>query len=50
VLRSRSLLAFEKAEIEEDDEERRLLTFVIVGAGPTGVEVAGVIADLTPKR
>jgi NADH dehydrogenase len=49
-LRSRILLAFEKAETEEDDEERRrLLTFVIVGAGPTGVEMAGAIADLTSK-
>jgi NADH dehydrogenase len=50
VLRSRILLALEKAETEEDDEERRrLLTFVIVGAGPTGVEMAGAIADLTPN-
>jgi NADH:ubiquinone reductase (H+-translocating) len=49
-LRSRILLAFEKAETEEDDEERRrLLTFVVVGAGPTGVEMAGAIADLAPK-
>ena len=49
-LRSQILLAFEKAETEEDDEERRRpLTFVIVGAGPTGVEMAGAIADLTPK-
>jgi NADH dehydrogenase len=49
-LRSRILLAFEKAETEDDDEERRrLLTFVIIGAGPTGVELAGAIADLTPK-
>jgi NADH dehydrogenase len=49
-VRSRILLAFERAETEEDDEERRrLLTFVIVGAGPTGVEMAGAIADLTPK-
>jgi NADH dehydrogenase len=49
-LHSQILLAFEKAETEEDDEERRrLLTFVIVDAGATGVEMAGAIADLTPK-
>ena len=49
-LRKRILLAFERAEAEEDDEERRrLLTFVIVGAGPTGVEMAGAIADLARK-
>ena len=47
---SRILLAFEKAETEaDDDERRRLLTFVIVGAGPTGVEMAGAIADLARK-
>jgi NADH dehydrogenase len=49
-LLSRILLAFEKAEAEENDEERRrLLTFAIVGAGPTGVEMAGAIADLARK-
>ena len=38
-IRRRILLAFEKAETEEDPHERaRLLTFVIVGGGPTGVE------------
>jgi NADH dehydrogenase len=49
-LRRRILLAFEKAEIEEDAEERRrLLTFVVVGGGPTGVEMAGAIAELATK-
>ena len=44
------MLAFEKAETElDDDERRRLLSFVIVGAGPTGVEMAGAIADLARK-
>ena len=43
----RLLLAFEEAEMCDDEEERRaLMTFVIVGAGPTGVEMAGAIAEL----
>ncbi|OWJ64654.1 NAD(P)/FAD-dependent oxidoreductase [Inquilinus limosus] len=46
-IRRRILLAFERAEVETDPAVRRaLLTFVIVGAGPTGVEVAGTIAEL----
>lgn len=46
-IRRRILLAFERAEMECDPEERkRLLTFVIVGAGPTGVELAGAIAEI----
>lgn len=46
-VRRRIFLAFEKAELESDPEIRKaLLTFVIVGAGPTGVELAGAIADL----
>jgi NADH dehydrogenase len=46
-IRRRVLSAFEAAEIAEDPaERRRLLTFVIVGAGPTGVEMAGAIAEL----
>jgi NADH:ubiquinone reductase (H+-translocating) len=46
-VRARLLSAFEAAELEEDDERRRAwLTFVIVGAGPTGVEMAGQIAEL----
>ena len=44
----RSILsAFEQAELTDDDEQRRkLLTFVIVGGGPTGVELAGAIAEV----
>jgi NADH dehydrogenase/putative oxidoreductase len=46
-VRRRLLTAFEQAENTDDPEERRaLLTFVIVGAGPTGVELAGAIAEL----
>jgi NADH:ubiquinone reductase (H+-translocating) len=46
-LRRKILIAFEKAENEEDaDERRRLMTFVVVGGGPTGVEMAGAIAEL----
>ncbi|NEQ46240.1 MAG: NAD(P)/FAD-dependent oxidoreductase [Leptolyngbya sp. SIOISBB] len=46
-VRRRIFLAFEKAELEPDPDVRKsLLTFVIVGAGPTGVEMAGAIADL----
>jgi NADH dehydrogenase/putative oxidoreductase len=46
-IRRRLLVAFEKAEATEDDVERSaLLTFLIVGAGPTGVELAGAIAEL----
>src|ERR1700756_4526247 len=46
-LRRRILVAFERAERETDPERRAaLLTFVIIGAGPTGVELAGTIADM----
>ncbi|WP_338829384.1 NAD(P)/FAD-dependent oxidoreductase [Bradyrhizobium sp. 27S5] len=46
-LRRRILVAFERAERETDPDKRAaLLTFVIIGAGPTGVEMAGTIADL----
>jgi len=46
-LRRRILVAFERAERETDPERRAaLLTFVVIGAGPTGVEMAGTIADL----
>lgn len=49
-IRRRILLAFEKAETETDDARRRaLLTFVIVGGGPTGVEMAGAIIELAKK-
>jgi NADH:ubiquinone reductase (H+-translocating) len=46
-LRDRILLAFEAAEVEQDEAARAAwLTFVVVGAGPTGVEMAGQIAEL----
>ena len=46
-IRRRILRAFEAAEIEDDPAARdRLLRFVIVGGGPTGVELAGTIAEL----
>lgn len=46
-IRRRILLAFERAESEADAAKRKaLLTFVIIGGGPTGVELAGTIADL----
>src|SRR5262252_29797 len=47
-MRRRILLAFEKAEREPDPDRRRvLLTFVIVGGGPTGAELAGAIAEIS---
>ena len=47
-LRGRIMLAFEQACIARDEAERtRLLTFVLIGAGPTGVEMAGSIAELS---
>ncbi|MGH8284025.1 MAG: NAD(P)/FAD-dependent oxidoreductase [Gammaproteobacteria bacterium] len=46
-IRHRVLDAFEKAEVTQDnDERRRLLSFVVIGGGPTGVEMAGAIAEL----
>ena len=46
-IRNKILLAFEQAEAEEDPSRRRdLLTFILVGAGPTGVEMAGALAVL----
>ena len=46
-IRRRVLLAFEAAEREEDDAARRAwLTFVVVGGGPTGVELAGALAEI----
>src|SRR5690606_18285188 len=47
-IRSRLLLAFEHAERTTDPEEqRRLMTFAVIGGGPTGVEIAGSIAELS---
>ncbi|MBX6367451.1 MAG: NAD(P)/FAD-dependent oxidoreductase [Rhodospirillales bacterium] len=49
-LRRRILLAFEKAEAECDPAERRaLLTFAVIGAGPTGVELAGALVELARR-
>lgn len=49
-MRRRILLSFELAENTEDPaERRRLLNFVIVGGGPTGVELAGAVAELARK-
>ncbi|MGH7656563.1 MAG: NAD(P)/FAD-dependent oxidoreductase [Gemmatimonadaceae bacterium] len=49
-LRRRFLTAFERAEQETDAAEReRLMTFVIVGGGPTGVELAGMMAEIVRK-
>lgn len=49
-IRRRILMAFERAEMEQDPNEReRLLNFVVVGAGPTGVELAGTIAELARR-
>jgi NADH dehydrogenase len=46
-IRQKILIAFEKAERETDEEHRAaLLCFVVVGGGPTGVELAGTIAEL----
>ncbi|WP_273690158.1 NAD(P)/FAD-dependent oxidoreductase [Ketogulonicigenium vulgare] len=49
-IRRRLLLAFERAELTIDPAEREaLLTFAIIGAGPTGVELAGIIAELAHR-
>ncbi|MEM9084046.1 MAG: NAD(P)/FAD-dependent oxidoreductase, partial [Planctomycetota bacterium] len=49
-IRRRMLLAFESAEHEGDDDARRaVLTFVVVGGGPTGVELAGAIKSIASK-
>ncbi|MCB1217552.1 NAD(P)/FAD-dependent oxidoreductase [bacterium] len=46
-IRARILSAFEQAELEQVPEKiRRLLTFVVAGGGPTGVELAGAIAEI----
>lgn len=47
-IRRRVLSAFERAELTDDaDERRRQLTFVVVGGGPTGVELAGAIGEMS---
>jgi len=47
LLRRRLLLAFERAEVETDSEKRNAwLSFAIVGGGPTGVELAGTLAEI----
>jgi NADH:ubiquinone reductase (H+-translocating) len=49
-IRSLTLKAFERAEAAEDPEERaRLITFAIIGGGPTGVELAGALAELARR-
>jgi NADH:quinone reductase (non-electrogenic) len=49
-LRAKILLAFERAESEQDElEKRRLLNFVVIGGGPTGVELASAIAELAKR-
>lgn len=49
-IRRRILLAFEQADtIASDDERKRLMTFVVVGAGPTGVEMAGAIREIATQ-
>ncbi|HEU0027355.1 MAG TPA: NAD(P)/FAD-dependent oxidoreductase [Ktedonobacterales bacterium] len=49
-IRRRILLAFETAELEPSPERARtLMTFIVVGGGPTGVELAGAIAELARK-
>ncbi|MFS2054722.1 NAD(P)/FAD-dependent oxidoreductase, partial [Variovorax sp. CT11-76] len=46
-IRRRVLLSFETAELTTDEQHRRaLLTFVVIGAGPTGVEMAGTLAEI----
>jgi NADH dehydrogenase len=49
-IRRRILLAFERAETCDDEEaRRRFLTFAVIGGGPTGVELAGALAELAKK-
>ncbi len=49
-IRKKILLAFEQAELCQDENERkRLMTFCVIGGGPTGVEMAGAIAELANK-
>lgn len=47
LIRQRLLLAFERAELSQDPQEKKaLLTSIVIGGGPTGVEMAGAIAEL----
>lgn len=49
-IRRRVLLAFEEAELELDEASRRAkLTFVVIGGGPTGVEMAGALREIAAK-
>jgi NADH:ubiquinone reductase (H+-translocating) len=49
-IRRRILLAFEQAErIADEAERKRLMTFVVVGAGPTGVELAGAVSEIARR-
>ena len=49
-IRRRVFLAYEAAERETDPEKRRaLMTFVVIGAGPTGVEMAGALAEISRR-
>lgn len=49
-IRDKILLSFEKAEISKDENEiKKYTTFVVVGGGPTGVEVAGAIAEISKR-
>ena len=49
-IRRRVLMAFEAAERETDERARkRLLTFVVIGGGPTGVEIAGTLSELARR-
>ncbi|MEO1583238.1 MAG: NAD(P)/FAD-dependent oxidoreductase [Planctomycetota bacterium] len=49
-IRRRFLTSYELAEQEEDDaERRRLMTFVVIGAGATGIELAGALAEIASK-
>ncbi len=46
-LRQRILASFERAELEKDEAKKRtMLTYVVIGGGPTGVEMAGAVADV----